>query len=100
MPRDLVCLMSALRTGEEPGQDSAAVRTFTFKQEVPMPSYLIAIAVGALESRYGTYFHSLTQWKTMNIVPSINFVLSYKTQDVVVRREGVVFDWYDVTCSI
>ena len=49
------CLMSALEKTSENG--AAAVEeegekvTFSWKQPVPMPSYLIAIAVGELESR-------------------------------------------------
>ncbi|XP_071536015.1 leukotriene A-4 hydrolase isoform X2 [Panulirus ornatus] len=44
----LVVLMSALRDGE---QKKGSSTTFRFRQPVPIPSYLIAIAVGALESR-------------------------------------------------
>lgn len=47
-PSELVVLMSALRDGhKEEGNGTV----FRFCQPVPMPSYLIAIAVGALESR-------------------------------------------------
>nr|XP_054751062.1 leukotriene A-4 hydrolase-like [Lytechinus pictus] len=51
VPCDLVCLMSAVRTGEEPCAIDNSLKTYTFRQTVPMPSYLIAIVVGALESR-------------------------------------------------
>ncbi|KAG8005400.1 Leukotriene A-4 hydrolase [Nibea albiflora] len=49
--QDLVAVMSAMRDGQEvdPQDNSRAV--FRFRQPVPMPSYLIAIVVGALESR-------------------------------------------------
>ncbi|TKS90372.1 Leukotriene A-4 hydrolase [Collichthys lucidus] len=51
VPKDLVAVMSAMRDGQEvdPQDNSRAV--FRFRQPVPMPSYLIAIVVGALESR-------------------------------------------------
>ncbi|XP_071500890.1 leukotriene A-4 hydrolase-like [Diadema antillarum] len=51
VPRDLVCLMSACGEGDEPCPSDSASKIFSFKQMVPMPSYLIAIVVGALESR-------------------------------------------------
>ncbi|XP_042225073.1 leukotriene A-4 hydrolase-like isoform X1 [Homarus americanus] len=47
-PSGLVVLMSALRDGQQEKENRAVYR---FRQPVPMPSYLIAIAVGALESR-------------------------------------------------
>ncbi|CAJ1054375.1 leukotriene A-4 hydrolase [Xyrichtys novacula] len=51
VPKDLVAVMSAMRDGQavDP-QDSNRV-VYRFRQPVPMPSYLIAIVVGALESR-------------------------------------------------
>lgn len=51
VPCDLVCLMSAVGMSEEPFPSDGSLKTFSFKQSVPMPSYLIAIVVGALESR-------------------------------------------------
>lgn len=51
VPKELVAVMSAMRDGQEPDpQDSSRV-VYRFRQPVPMPSYLIAIVVGALESR-------------------------------------------------
>nr|XP_040030532.1 leukotriene A-4 hydrolase [Gasterosteus aculeatus aculeatus] len=51
VPKDLVTVMSAVRDGQEVDpQDNNRV-LYRFRQTVPMPSYLIAIAVGALESR-------------------------------------------------
>ncbi|GLH08252.1 Uncharacterized protein GBIM_13527 [Gryllus bimaculatus] len=49
-PSDLVVLMSAIRQGE-PADVPEAWKVHRFQQKVPMPTYLIAIAVGALESR-------------------------------------------------
>eukprot|EP00092_Neocalanus_flemingeri_P025554 GFUD01027705.1.p1 GENE.GFUD01027705.1~~GFUD01027705.1.p1 ORF type:complete len:610 (+),score=157.60 GFUD01027705.1:266-2095(+) len=49
-PADLTVLMSAIRDGEDqPGPDNKKVAKFT--QKVPIQSYLIAIAAGAVESR-------------------------------------------------
>ncbi|XP_062852198.1 leukotriene A-4 hydrolase isoform X2 [Trichomycterus rosablanca] len=43
--------MSALRDGQEPDPSDNNRIIYRFRQPVPMPSYLIAIVVGALESR-------------------------------------------------
>ena len=47
-PKPLTALMSALSDGAP--QDADAARVFRFHQPVPTPSYLVAIAVGELES--------------------------------------------------
>ncbi|XP_075216534.1 leukotriene A-4 hydrolase [Lycorma delicatula] len=49
-PSELRVLMSAIRDGE-PIKNSDGTSQHKFHQDVPMPSYLIAIAVGNLESR-------------------------------------------------
>ena len=46
-PDDLTVLMSAIRDN----QDDPGVKTNNFTQKIPIPSYLIAIAVGKLESK-------------------------------------------------
>ncbi|XP_051544311.1 leukotriene A-4 hydrolase-like [Myxocyprinus asiaticus] len=51
VPRELVALMSALRDGQEPDPNDSSRVLYRFRQPVPMPSYLIAIVVGDLESR-------------------------------------------------
>ena len=43
--------MSAIKKGSELDQKDAAKSLRHFEQKVPIPSYLIAIVVGALESR-------------------------------------------------
>lgn len=50
VPEELTVLMSAVRQvkQEKPGSD---IRKYRFEQKVPIPTYLIAIAVGHLESR-------------------------------------------------
>ncbi|XP_056281197.1 leukotriene A-4 hydrolase [Pseudoliparis swirei] len=49
--KDLVAVMSALRDGQEVDPQDNNRIVYRFRQPVPMPSYLIAIVVGALESR-------------------------------------------------
>lgn len=49
VPAWATCLMSALESAS-PVQ-TGDKKTFSWKQSVPMPSYLIAVAVGELESR-------------------------------------------------
>ncbi|XP_063303243.1 leukotriene A-4 hydrolase [Pelobates fuscus] len=51
VPKELVALMSALRDGELPDPDDCNRKIFCFKQNVPIPSYLVALVVGALEGR-------------------------------------------------
>lgn len=51
VPAWATCLMSALQSAEPQAGASGEKRTFSWKQSVPMPSYLIAVAVGELESR-------------------------------------------------
>uniref|UniRef100_A0A9J7X9C5 Leukotriene A(4) hydrolase n=1 Tax=Cyprinus carpio carpio TaxID=630221 RepID=A0A9J7X9C5_CYPCA len=51
VPKELVALMSALHDGQVPDPSDSSRVIYRFRQPVPMPSYLIAIVVGALESR-------------------------------------------------
>uniref|UniRef100_A0A665V068 Leukotriene A-4 hydrolase n=1 Tax=Echeneis naucrates TaxID=173247 RepID=A0A665V068_ECHNA len=51
VPKDLVAVMSAVRDGQEADPQDNNRIIYRFRQPVPMPSYLIAIVVGALESR-------------------------------------------------
>ncbi|CAN9508361.1 unnamed protein product [Ophioblennius macclurei] len=51
VPKDLVAVMSAMRDGQEADPQDSGRIVYRFRQPVPMPSYLIAIVVGALESR-------------------------------------------------
>lgn len=50
-PADLVVLMSAPRKEEPALTEGNKKKIHRFSQKVPIPSYLIAIAVGCLESR-------------------------------------------------
>ncbi|MEQ2179035.1 Leukotriene A-4 hydrolase, partial [Goodea atripinnis] len=51
VPKDLVAVMSAVRDGQEVDPQDSSRIIYRFRQPVAMPSYLIAIVVGALESR-------------------------------------------------
>ncbi|XP_061085836.1 leukotriene A-4 hydrolase [Conger conger] len=51
VPRELVALMSAVRDGQDPDPEDSNRTVYRFRQTVPMPSYLIALVVGALENR-------------------------------------------------
>ena len=51
VPHELVALMSAVKKETKEVPDDKTRVTNTFLQKVPIPSYLIAIVVGALESR-------------------------------------------------
>ncbi|XP_068611239.1 dual specificity tyrosine-phosphorylation-regulated kinase 2 [Brachionichthys hirsutus] len=50
-PKGLVAVMSAIRDGQEVDPEDNGRVVYRFRQPVPMPSYLIAIVAGALESR-------------------------------------------------
>ncbi|XP_036617570.1 leukotriene A-4 hydrolase [Trichosurus vulpecula] len=51
VPNELVALMSAVRNGEAPDPADSSRKIYKFVQKVPIPCYLIALVVGALESR-------------------------------------------------
>jgi hypothetical protein len=48
VPKDLRALMSAAHVGDENGETFGDMRTFAFQMPEPIPSYLIALAVGDL----------------------------------------------------
>ncbi len=55
MTKDLVALMSAVRENEKTKAEneigSSDTKEYSFIQKIPIPAYLIAIAVGKIESR-------------------------------------------------
>ncbi|CAM9572360.1 unnamed protein product [Ascophyllum nodosum] len=97
------CLMSALEKTSENG--AAAVEeegekvTFSWKQPVPMPSYLIAIAVGELESR--DISPRCRVWSEPGVVERAAFDFS-QTEEFLQAAEGLLgpYEWgrYDVLC--
>ena len=52
MPKELVALMSSLRKGSEHDKNNPSKIIYHFEQPVPIASYLIAIVVGNLVSRF------------------------------------------------
>ncbi|BFZ10844.1 hypothetical protein BsWGS_13883 [Bradybaena similaris] len=50
-PKELTVLMSAVREGAKPAPDDSSHLVTTFTMSVPIPSYLVAIVAGDLESR-------------------------------------------------
>jgi leukotriene-A4 hydrolase len=48
---ELVALMGAERLGSGPHSSNPALTVFSFRQNVPIPTYLAALVVGALESK-------------------------------------------------
>uniref|UniRef100_A0A0B7A8X7 Peptidase M1 leukotriene A4 hydrolase/aminopeptidase C-terminal domain-containing protein n=1 Tax=Arion vulgaris TaxID=1028688 RepID=A0A0B7A8X7_9EUPU len=50
-PKEVTVLMSAVREGTEPAEHDSSQLVTKFSMAVPIPSYLIAIAAGDLESR-------------------------------------------------
>lgn len=50
-PREVTVLMSALQLGSEPHPTDSSKVVHRFEQKVPIPSYLIAIVSGDIESR-------------------------------------------------
>ena len=51
VPSELVALMGAERLGKVAHESDTSKAVFKFHQKVPIPSYLISLVVGALESR-------------------------------------------------
>ena len=51
VPAELTALMSAERLREESHSTDASKKVCRFHQRTPIPSYLIALVVGALDSR-------------------------------------------------
>ncbi|XP_069485449.1 leukotriene A-4 hydrolase [Ambystoma mexicanum] len=51
VPKELVALMSAVQDGGAPDPADSSRKIYRFRQNIPIPSYLIALVVGALESR-------------------------------------------------
>ncbi|CAM9156911.1 unnamed protein product [Choristocarpus tenellus] len=103
VPSWATCLMSALAVeatsgpGEGKGEDGT--RTFCWTQPMPIPSYLIAIAVGALESR--DISHRCRIWAEDGVVDKAAYDFS-QTEEFLATAETLVgpYEWgrYDVLC--
>ena len=51
VPKGLQALMSATLVEGNGSKSTGGTQSFSFRQDVPIPSYLLALAVGQLESR-------------------------------------------------
>ncbi|XP_015767938.1 PREDICTED: leukotriene A-4 hydrolase-like, partial [Acropora digitifera] len=75
VPKDLVALMSAIGTGNRVHPQNPDKVTFTFTQKVAIPSYLIALVVGALVSQ------DWTKWSTIQgVIAQVESQLSTAEQ--------------------
>ena len=62
VPSELTALMSGERLISEQHPTKAGKMVFRFRQEIPIPSYLVALVVGALESRWRLECVSPKKW--------------------------------------
>jgi leukotriene-A4 hydrolase len=96
VPKGLTGLMSALREGSEEGE---ATTTFSFRQPVPMPAYLVAIAVGRLEGR--EVGPRTTVWAEPSVVESVAYEFG-ETETYLATAERLfgeyVWGRYDILC--
>lgn len=96
VPAPLTALMSAASTGSTPSKDGKTT-TFTFHQKVPMPSYLVALAIGALEKR--DIGPRSAVWSEKEMVEAGAFEFS-ETEQFIVAAEAIVGDYvwgrYDI----
>lgn len=91
----LTVLMSALRDADP--SEHGEKKTYTFKQKVPIPSYLIAVVVGALECR--KISERIDVWSEKEIVDKAAFEFS-EAETMLKTAEDIVgpYIWnrYDI----
>ncbi|WKY04326.1 hypothetical protein Q1695_005378 [Nippostrongylus brasiliensis] len=96
VPAGLTCLMSAIGEGSK-GDDEST--TFFFKQPVAIPSYLIAIVVGAVEKR--DISERVAVWAEPSVVDKAHWEFS-ETEDILACAERIAgkYIWgrYDMVC--
>ncbi|KAK6748267.1 hypothetical protein RB195_001103 [Necator americanus] len=96
VPTGLTCLMSAIGEGSKGDEEFT---TFFFKQPVAIPSYLIAIVVGALEKR--DISERVAVWAEPSVVDKAHWEFS-ETEDILACAEEIVgkYIWgrYDMVC--
>ncbi|CAJ0601309.1 unnamed protein product [Cylicocyclus nassatus] len=92
----LTCLMSAIGEGSKADEDFTM---FFFKQPVAIPSYLIAIVVGAMEKR--DISERVAVWAEPSIVDKAHWEFS-ETEDILACAEEMAgkYIWgrYDMVC--
>lgn len=96
VPTGLTCLMSAIGEGSKGDEEFT---TFFYKQPVPIPSYLIAIVVGALEKR--DISDRVAVWAEPSVVDKAHWEFS-ETEDILACAESIAgkYIWgrYDMVC--
>ena len=70
-PADLKALMSAVGQQTKDHQTDSGKKVHIFEQKVPIPSYLIAIVVGALESRLVHYYRPQRKFREGNVFAGV-----------------------------
>ncbi|KHJ89462.1 peptidase family M1 [Oesophagostomum dentatum] len=96
VPTGLTCLMSAIGEGSKGDEEFT---TFFFKQPVAIPSYLIAIVVGAMEKR--DISERVAVWAEPSVVDKAHWEFS-ETEDILACAEEIAgkYIWgrYDMVC--
>lgn len=96
-PSWCIALMSALQQGE--GECDLSLRTVKWSQPVPVPSYLVALAAGELESR--EISPRVKVWAEPSVVDSAAFEFS-ETEAFLSTAESLTLPYvwgrYDVLC--
>jgi len=102
VPAPLTALMSAIRDGEPTSSDEngSEVRTFSFAQAVPIPTYLLALVIGKLSSRQvGPRSHV---WAEDATIERAEYEFSGDTDTFLCIAESLLspYEWkiYDLLC--
>lgn len=98
-PNWATALMSALRQEEKEFMDGSGEKTFVWEQPVGVPSYLVALAVGELESR--EISPRCRVWAEPSVVEKARFEFD-QTEDFLQHAEALTCDYvwgrYDLLC--
>jgi leukotriene-A4 hydrolase len=99
VPQWATALMSALRSEEKEFMDGAGFRTYYWEQPVSMPSYLVALAVGELESR--EISPRCRVWAEPSVVEAARYEFA-QTEEFLQHAEALTCDYvwtrYDLLC--
>ncbi|KAL4659337.1 leukotriene A-4 hydrolase [Arapaima gigas] len=97
VPKELVALMSAVGDGQEPDPQDSKRTIYRFRQAVPIPSYLVAVVVGALDSR--EIGPRSRVWSEKELVEQAAYEFA-KTEDMLKIAEDLVgpyvWEQYDI----
>lgn len=102
VPAPLTALMSAIGEGEPStsNEDGSELRTFSFAQKVPIPTYLLALVIGKLSSRQvGPRSHV---WAEDATIDRAEYEFSGDTDTFLCTAETLLspYEWqiYDLLC--